>query len=62
MSLIDLFPGVKRHLQNDKEREMIRIPTPAFQPFGKGGSLGRKKTKYKQGVFQFSFIVNYSMI
>jgi hypothetical protein len=47
MSLIDLFPGVKRHLQNDKEREMIRIPTPAFQPFGKGGSLGRKKTKYK---------------
>jgi hypothetical protein len=47
MCLIDLFPGVKRLLQNDKERQLVRPPIPVFQPIGKGGGIRGKKTKYK---------------
>lgn len=47
MSLIDLFPGVKRHLVADKERIHIKPPTPTFRPQGKGGYIKLKKTKRK---------------
>lgn len=46
-SLIDLFPGVLRHLKNDKERIHISPPIPVLKPIAKGGCIRPKKTKRK---------------
>ena len=47
MSLIELFPGVKRNHIEDSNRICIKPPVPTFQPIPKGGCIRRKKTKRK---------------
>lgn len=45
MSLIELFPGVLKHLI--KERKHISPPIPTFRPISKGGCIKGRKTKRK---------------